>query len=77
MASIIQFNNFFNNIFNTLVRNVDPVIKHILAFAFFALGLYLLAKSFIVKYKGGSPVKLGHFLLGVVFIGISMVYTFY
>lgn len=77
MASIILFNSFFNNIFNSLVRNVDPVLKGILAFAFFAIGLYLLAKSFIVKYKGGSPVKLGHFILGVLFIGLSMVYTFY
>jgi len=76
MLSIIMINSFFNELFNDLVRGVDPAIKGIIALASFAIALYCFAKGFKVKDKGGLPFKVGHMLLGLVFLGVSLIYTF-
>ena len=77
MLPIIMLNNFFNNLFNTLVRGVDEFWKGVLAFGFFALALYLLAKGFKVKDKGGSPFKVGYIVMAILCIGVTIIYTIY
>ena len=77
MLSIIMINSFFYNLLNDLVRGVDPAIKGLIAFASFAAALYCFAKGLKVKDKGGLPVKIGYFCIGLLFLGVCAIYTIY
>ena len=75
MFSIIMMNSFFNNLLNKLVREVDPALKGFISIVSFAIALYCFAKCLKVKDKGGLPFKVGQLLMGLVFVGVALVYT--
>lgn len=65
----------FNDIFNTLVRNVDYSVRLIISFVCFVLAIFCLILS-IRKKNDARPLSVGWFLLTFVLIAISGVYIF-
>jgi len=68
---------FFNTLFNDLVRNVDPVIKGLIALVCFGLGFWLFAKCIIVKMKSNVPFKIGYLILSILCFTIGIVYSIF
>ncbi len=67
--------SIFNDIFNTLVRNVDYSVRIIISFVCFALAIICLILS-IRKKNDARPLSLGWFILTFILIAISSVYLF-
>lgn len=65
----------FNDIFNTLVRNVDYDVRKIISFALFLCAMGCLYLS-IRKKNDAKPLSLGWFILTFVLIALSGVYLF-
>ena len=71
---IFQLMDTFNTFFNTIVRELSPVLKGFIAICFFTLAMFCLAKSIIKKDKN-FPLKIGKFILFLIFLGIAILYT--
>lgn len=67
--------SIFNDIFNTLVRNVDYSVRVIISFVCFVLAILCLMLS-IRKKNDAKPLSLGWFILTFILIAISSVYLF-
>ena len=67
--------SIFNDIFNTLVRNVDYSVRVTISFVCFVLAILCLMLS-IRKKNDAKPLSLGWFILTFVLVAISSVYLF-
>lgn len=65
--------SFFNNVLNTLVRQLDTSVRLTIAFVFIVAAVYFLMLSIRVK-NDKAPLSLGWFILTFVCIGIGLVY---
>ena len=65
----------FNDIFNTLVRNVDYTVRIIISFVLFVGAIFCLILS-IRKKIDAKPISWGWFVLTFILIALSSVYLF-
>ena len=68
--------DFFNTIFNTLVRDLNPTVKIILVAVFFMLAVMSLYFS-IRKKNDSNPIAWGWVILSIVFAAIAIVYIIF
>ena len=65
----------FNDIFNTLVRNVDYTVRIIISFVLFVGAIFCLILR-IRKKNDAKPISWGWFVLTFILIALSSVYLF-
>ena len=64
---------FFNKIFNTLVRDVDPALKITLSAGFFILAIFCVLWSFRKK-NDAHPIAWGWIVLCIISLALAVVY---
>ena len=70
--------DFFNDLTNTVFRNISPALRYCLILGFLALGFFFLAKSLNKKKDSGDkePVKYGNLFFAVLFIVFAFLFAF-
>ncbi len=67
--------DFFNNLINTVFRDIPDYLRYILIIVFLAFSFFFLAKTVNLKKDADkSPIKYGNLFLFLVFFTLSMLY---
>lgn len=67
--------DFFNNMINTLFRDIPDYLRYILILVFLALAFFSLAKTLNLKKDAEkAPVRYGFLLLFILFFVLCMLY---
>lgn len=64
---------FFNNIFNTLIRNLNWEVRILISFIMFCVAIVSLILS-IRKKNDAAPLSIGWFILSMLSILIGVLY---
>ncbi len=67
----------WNNLVNTLIRDLPDYAKGIICLVCFALGCLCFAKSIIKKDKKLIPFSFGMIMLSILFFAIVILYVIY
>ncbi len=70
--------DFFNDMVNTVFRDISPALRYSLVLVFLAVGFFFLARSLNKKKdtEGKEPIKYGKLFLAIVFIGLAFAFAF-